>query len=104
MLSTAPDEATARQLARALVERGLVACVNVIPKLTSIYAWQGEVHEDAEVLLILKTSADAAARAEQALVELHPYDVPECVALAPEHVEPRYLAWLQEVTQPGERA
>jgi len=94
VLMTAPDAEVARRLARGWVEAGLVACVNVVPGVTSVYAWQGGVEEDSEVLLIAKTTVAGAERLERSLAEDHPYDVPECVVLAPTHVARGYLDWL----------
>lgn len=94
LLTTAPDLDVARRLARAWVEAGLAACANLVPGVTSVYAWEGAVQEDAEVLLVVKTTVAGAARLERALADDHPYDVPECVVLAPEHVAPAYLEWL----------
>lgn len=96
VLSTAPDPDTARALARDLVEARLAACVNLVPGATSVYRWEGRVEEAAEVLMVLKTTAAALPALEGALRERHPYDVPECVALDPARVEPRYRAWLLE--------
>lgn len=78
--ATAPDEATARRLARALVEEGLAACVNLHP-ITSVYRWEGKLEEGAEVVLLAKTRADAADALVRRLVELHPYEVPCAVVL-----------------------
>lgn len=79
--------------ARGLVERGLAACVNVFP-VTSTYRWKGAVEEDREMLLVAKTRAGRVSGIERVLADDHPYEVPECVVLAPEHVEPAYLRWL----------
>lgn len=98
VLSTAPDDATAERLARGLVDAGLVACVNLVPGLRSIYRWQGEVQDDAEVLLIAKTVAERVPQLEAWLAEHHPYDCPECVALEVASVEAAYLAWLRRHT------
>jgi len=95
VLVTAPDADCGRGLARALVDERLAACVGILPGLTSVYRWEGQIHEDAEVLLVIKSRADRLERIEARVAELHPYDVPECVSLAPDRVEPRYLAWLQ---------
>ena len=95
-LSTAPDMDSAKSLATALVERRLVACVQVVPGATSIYRWQGVVEEAAETLLVMKTRGACIADIEQLLRQRHPYDVPELVVLAASHVEARYLAWLTE--------
>jgi len=94
VLCTAPSGDVARELARTLVGEGLAACANLVPGVVSIYRWQGEVEEDAEVLLVLKAPAARLEALERRLLELHPYDTPELVALAPEHVEARYLDWL----------
>ena len=94
VLCTAPSDGVARDLARTLVGEGRVACANLVPGVTSVYRWQGEVHEDAEVLLVLKLPAGGWAGLERRVLELHPYDTPELVALEPGRVEARYLAWL----------
>src|SRR5262245_4674531 len=93
VLITAPDLETARKLARALVEARAAACVNIVPGLTSIYRWQGAVQEDQEVLLVVKARADTLAELERVVARVHPYEVPEIVALHPADVERRYLSW-----------
>ncbi len=96
VLSTVPDRETGTRIAHALVEARLAACVNVVPGLTSIYRWEGAVHEDAELLLVIKTRRalfDALARA---LAAAHPYEVPEIVALPVEAGGAKYLAWLAD--------
>ena len=92
---TAPDEVVAERLARSFVSLGLAACVNRVPGVTSTYRWEGEVNEDAEVLLIIKTTAERLPELEAALNSLHPYETPEFVALEPEHVSAPYLEWLR---------
>ena len=94
VLTTAPDREVAEKLARALVERSLAACANLLPGARSIYRWKGRIEESDEVLLLLKTTAGRLGELERALQELHPYDVPEFVALEPSHVGAEYLAWL----------
>lgn len=94
VLVTAPDADTGRRLARLLVERRIAACANLLTGLVSIYRWQGAVEEEAEVLLVIKTTADRVAALEALLAAEHPYDIPECVALEPASVEDRYLEWL----------
>lgn len=104
VLATAPDRATAERIARELVGRRLAACVNLVPGIASIYRWHGAVEEASEVLLIAKTTAERLEEFERALVELHPYEVPELVALAPEHVAAPYCAWLFEETSTSPEA
>lgn len=94
VLTTAPDREAATRIARGLVERSLAACANLLPGVRSIYRWQGRIEESDEILLILKTTQGRIVELERALLELHPYDVPECVVLEPSHVEGKYLAWL----------
>jgi periplasmic divalent cation tolerance protein len=99
VLSTHSDAEAARKLAREVVERRLAACVNVLDGATSVYRWKGAVEEAREVLLVIKTSAARLAELERTWLELHPYDVPEWVVIAPEQVEPRYLEWLVDQTR-----
>ena len=101
VLTTAPDGDTALRLARGLVERRLAACAQVLPGMTSVYRWEGAVQQEGEVLLVLKTTVERLPELERWLLEAHPYDTPECVTLAPERVEPRYLAWLEATCAQG---
>ncbi len=94
VLSTCPDTATAERLAGLLVERRLAACVNVVPGLTSVYRWQGETQHDGEVLLVAKSRADRYADLESTLVEHHPYELPEVVAVSLKQGLDGYLAWI----------
>jgi periplasmic divalent cation tolerance protein len=98
VLVTAPDGASAERIARQLCERGLVACCNLVGGVRSIYRWQGTIEDASEVLLVLKTSAARLSELESAVRALHPYEVPEFVALAASHVAPAYLRWLQGET------
>lgn len=95
-LSTVGSAQDAERLALALVERRLAACVSVVPGLVSTYRWKGEVCRDEERLLVIKTRAERLEALGQALVELHPYEVPELVALPVEAGHAPYLAWLDE--------
>lgn len=99
VLSTAPDLAVAERLARGLVEARLVACVNLVPGVTSIYRWKDAVHADAEVLLVAKTVAENVPAIEAFLAREHPYECPESVALEVVSVGGAYLAWLQANTR-----
>ena len=80
VLTTAGSRDEARKIGRALVERLLAACVNIVPQVGSIYRWEGEVEEAEEWLLIVKTTRAAFERVRDAINELHSYDVPECIA------------------------
>ena len=96
VLSTASSKDEARKLGRALVERLLAACVNIVPQVGSIYRWEGEVEEAEEWLLIIKTTRSAFERVRDAIKELHSYDVPECIAVPIESGSMEYLNWLGE--------
>jgi periplasmic divalent cation tolerance protein len=100
LLTTAPDRAVAERIARELVDRGLAACVNLLPAVRSLYRWKGRVEEADEVLLLAKTTAARVPEIERALAEIHPYELPECVVISPERVEEKYLAWLVGETRP----
>ena len=96
VLSTASSKDEARKLGRALVERLLAACVNIVPQVGSIYRWEGEVEEAEEWLLIIKTTRNAFERVRDAIKELHSYEVPECIAVPIESGSMEYLNWLGE--------
>ena len=97
-LSTCPDAGTAARVARALVAERLAACVNRVPGVASTFRWQGEIHDDAEVLLLIKTTRDRFDALRRRLVELHPYEVPELIALEVADGLPGYLDWLVRET------
>lgn len=93
---TFPDIEKARETGTALVEAQLAACVNLIPAVESIYRWEGKVETAAEVLAVFKTTPEAWAQFELRLTELHPYEVPEIVALNPEQVAEGYARWVSQ--------
>jgi periplasmic divalent cation tolerance protein len=94
VLTTAGSEAEARTIAYALVERRLAVCANIIPRIQSIYRWQGKVEESEEYLLLVKTTADHFAKVREAINELHSYDLPECIALPISDGSEPYLKWI----------
>jgi periplasmic divalent cation tolerance protein len=93
---TAPDLKVARKLATAALKARLIACANLVPRIESHYWWQGKMESNAEVLLILKTTATALAALEKLVIKLHPYDTPEIVAVDPRSATERYLKWWAE--------
>ena len=95
-LSTVGNAGDAQRIGRALVERRLVACVNVVPGVTSIYAWKGSVTTDSELLLVIKTRRAKLDEVRSALLELHPYEVPELIALPIEGGHGAYLEWIED--------
>lgn len=94
VIANCPDEACANRIALAVVEAGLAACVNLLPRVQSVYRWQGAIESASEVPLLIKTTAGRYAELEAAIRELHPYDVPEIIALPIAQGLPAYLEWL----------
>jgi periplasmic divalent cation tolerance protein len=102
VLVTVPNEETANALGEALVGEQLAACVNVLPGMRSIYRWKGAIERDQELLCVIKTTRSGFEALRARVVALHPYEVPEVVALPIEAVHAPYLAWLAgAVTAPG---
>ena len=98
VLTTAGSDEEARKIAHALVERHLAACVNIVPRIKSVYRWQGKVESATEWLLVVKTQASAFERVREAITELHSYDLPECVMLEIAEGDKAYLDWLAKNT------
>jgi periplasmic divalent cation tolerance protein len=96
VLSTCPDAETARSLAETLVAERLAACVNILPGLVSVYVWQGVMESSAEVLLLIKTERQAYPTLEARLRDLHPYELPEIVAIDIDRGLPDYLNWISQ--------
>jgi periplasmic divalent cation tolerance protein len=104
VFSTFPDLETARRVVRTLVEEHLVACGNLIPHVESIYSWKGTVEMSEEILVVFKTEIARYQALEERLRSMHPYDVPECVALRVAEGLPDYLRWITESVIPNEGA
>lgn len=94
VLVTVPNAESADKLAEALVGERLAACVNIVAGVRSIYRWQDAIERDAELLCVCKTTRAAFERLRARVVELHPYEVPEVVALPIEAGNAPYLAWI----------
>lgn len=94
VLVTGPDAETLETLAGRVVGEGLAACVNLIPRVRSVYRWDGEVHHDDETLAVLKTTRPAIRALHDRIHELHPYDVPEFLVLPVEGGSDAYLGWV----------
>jgi periplasmic divalent cation tolerance protein len=100
VLSTFPDQDTARKITRTLVEERLVACGNLIAPVESIYTWKGEIEATLETLVTYKTTTDRTAALLARLRELHPYDVPEMLQIPAESGWPAYLQWVRDSVGP----
>lgn len=96
VLTTVGSESEARQLAHGLVERRLAACVNIVPKIQSIYRWEDKVESAEEFLLLIKTTKGRASEVQSTIRELHSYDLPECIVIAVEGGSENYLKWIEE--------
>ncbi len=94
VLTTTGSAKEAKDIALALVERRLAACVNIVPKIESVYRWQGKVESAEEWLLVIKTQADAFAGLRDVIKELHTYELPECVMLEITAGSQEYLDWI----------
>ena len=99
VLVAAPSAAKAARIARALVEERLAACGNVVPRLRSTFRWEGRVREEAEALLVLKTTRRRFQALRARVLALHPYQVPEILALPVEAGHAAYLEWIASCTR-----
>lgn len=100
VLCTCPDEASAERIASALVEERLAACVNCVPGIASTYRWQGKVDRAHECLLLIKTTSERFDALRERIVALHPYELPEVIAVDIALGHAPYLAWI--ATETGE--
>ena len=100
VLTTVGADFDARALAHALVEARLAACVNIIPAIHSVYRWEGRVADDAEQLLLIKTSSERIDELRAELFKRHPYEVPEFVVIAIDQTSDAYGKWLLEQSTP----
>ena len=98
VISNAPDREVATRIAEALVARRLAACVNVLGGCTSVYRWQGEVERAEEVPVLIKTRVARYPEVEALIRQLHPYELPEIIAVPVTHGLPDYLQWVAEET------
>ena len=94
VLSTTGSEEEARKIARHLVENRLAACVNIVPRIESVYRWEGKVESNLEWLLVIKTTGERFPAVRDAIRELHAYELPECIALSIEDGSTDYLEWI----------
>ena len=99
VFTTLPTADKAAEIAKLLVDEKLVACANLLPAVRSIYRWQGKMHDENEVLVLLKTRAEQLERLKLRLLEVHPYEVPEVLAVPVESGYQPYLDWLAGETK-----
>jgi periplasmic divalent cation tolerance protein len=99
VLNTCPDLDCARRLADLLVRERLAACVNIVPAVHSVYAWQGAVQQETECQLLIKTTSERYAALEETLRRNHPYELPEIIAVPLTAGLPAYLHWINQQTE-----
>jgi periplasmic divalent cation tolerance protein len=99
VITNVPDRATAERIAEALVTQRAAACVNILGGCTSVYRWEGKLEQANEVPLLMKTTREAYPRLESLLRELHPYELPEIIALPVSAGLPGYLDWVEQETR-----
>jgi periplasmic divalent cation tolerance protein len=104
VMTNCPDASTAQRIARALVDNGLAACVSQLAPITSTYRWRGAVETASEVPLMIKCTRERYPQVEEAIRQLHPYDVPEIIALPVVAGFGPYLRWVDDETQPSQVA
>lgn len=96
VLCTCPDQDSAQTIANQLVDQGLAACVNILPGITSVYSWQGKRETAQEQLLVIKTTKNVYDVLEKAIIGLHPYELPEILAVNIENGNTGYLNWISD--------
>jgi periplasmic divalent cation tolerance protein len=99
VITNTPDRATAERIADALVTGGVAACVNIMAECSSVYRWQGKLEHASEIPLLIKTTRAAYPRLEEQLRKLHPYELPEIIALPISAGLPEYLSWVNTETR-----
>ena len=102
VLTTVPSDSLGEEIARALVEERLAACVNISGPMTSIYRWKGQVESESERQLVIKTTADRVAAVQRRIQELHSYELPEFIVIDASGVSDKYLEWVLSVTSSSE--
>ena len=98
VLTTTDSPEVAQQIATALVEAGEAACVSIVPEIRSIYRWEGQVYDERELLLVIKSTAERYEEVRSRIRQLHSYEVPEVIVLPITAGDPNYLRWLSQVT------
>jgi len=96
ILCTTPDMECAKNIAHFLVTEKYAACCNILPQVTSVFSWKGKIEEENEHLLIIKSNLDNFKNIEDAIIKLHPYDVPEIISIDISTGFNKYLKWLSE--------
>jgi periplasmic divalent cation tolerance protein len=96
VFTTAGNQSEAQKIAQELVERRLAACVNIVPRIHSVYRWEGKVESAEEYLLVIKTTQAHSSQVQTTIRELHSYELPECILISVEGGSAEYLKWLDD--------
>lgn len=96
---TCPEEETAEQISQVLLAKRLVACLNIVPNITSNYIWKSNFQSGSEVLMVMKTKQSSLQALEKAILAIHPYEFPEFIAMPIIYGNRDYLAWIDEVVK-----
>jgi periplasmic divalent cation tolerance protein len=99
---TASSEQEAASIGRTVVEEGLAACANIVPQVRSIYRWRGEIWDEGETLIIIKSREELFEQIRSRIRELHSYEVPEITAIRLDKGDAAYLQWIEAVTAKGD--
>lgn len=99
VMTNVSETSTAHKIARQLIEQRLAACVNCLPAVQSLYRWQGEIEESTEITLLIKTTRISYAEVEATIKMLHPYQLPEIIAVPIVDGLPQYLGWIEQETK-----
>ena len=102
--TTVGTQQQALDIAQALVHRRLVACVNILPNVRSIFRWKGKIHDDGEFMLLVKTIPGRYDAVKEAIREIHTYELPEILGHSVALAEPNFAAWIDEMSRPAKRA
>lgn len=100
VMVTVGAESHGIEIGRALIEERLAACVNLVKGVRSLYMWEGRLNDDQETLMLIKTRGSIFSRLKDRVAQLHPYQVPEIIALPVVEGSPSYLQWVAEMTEP----
>ena len=104
VVTTVGTQQQALDIAQALVHRRLVACVNILPNVRSIFRWKGKIHDDGEFMLLIKTIPGRFEAVKTAIREIHTYELPEILGHSVPLAEPNFAAWIDEMSRPAKRA
>ncbi|MER3431829.1 MAG: hypothetical protein C4324_12450 [Blastocatellia bacterium] len=97
VFTTAANEDDTAEIARAILQAGLGACIQIVPRIRSLYVWNGKIADETECLILIKTTATAYSALEQYILSIHKYETPEIVAIRAENISEAYFKWVSEV-------